>query len=43
MDTFLCAGIAVSGAGLLYMRALPGLRLKSRDLYERLGLIPARS
>ena len=43
MNTFLCAGLAVSCAGLLYLRALPGLRLASRDLYERLGLIPART
>jgi predicted MFS family arabinose efflux permease len=42
MSTFLCAGLAVTCAGLAYLRALPGLRLASRDLYERLGLIPVR-
>jgi predicted MFS family arabinose efflux permease len=41
MNTFLCAGIAVTGAGFVYMRALPRLRLASRGLYERLGLIPS--
>ncbi len=40
MNTFACAGIAVTCAGLAYMRALPALRLASRSLYERLGLIP---
>jgi MFS family permease len=42
MNTFLCAGIAVSCAGLVYLRALTGLRLASRPLYERLGLLPVR-
>ncbi|HEX5063733.1 MAG TPA: MFS transporter [Kofleriaceae bacterium] len=41
MNTFLCAGLAVSIAGVMYMRALPRLRLVSRPLYERLGLISA--
>src|SRR6185369_11640954 len=41
MNTFLCAGIAVSIGGIMYVRALPQLRLVSRPLYERLGLISA--
>jgi MFS family permease len=41
MNTFLCAGVAVSCAGIVYLRALPGLRAQSRPLYERLGLIAA--
>ena len=40
MNTFLCAGIAVTLAGSFYRRALPGLRAASRDLYVRLGLVP---
>ncbi len=43
MNTFLCAGVAVTTAGVVYQRALPGLRLKSRALYERLGLLPVRT
>ena len=39
MHTFLCAGIAVSLAGLVYLRALPAIRTASRPLYIRLGLI----
>jgi len=39
MSTFLCAGIAVSLAGLVYLRALPAIRTASRPLYIRLGLI----
>jgi predicted MFS family arabinose efflux permease len=41
LDTFLCAGVAVCAAGLLYMRALPAIRAASRPLYIRLGLIKA--
>jgi len=33
----------VSCAGLVYLRALPSLRLASRALYERLGLLPVRT
>ena len=39
MNTFLCAGIAVSLAGFVYLRALPAIRTASRPLYIRLGLI----
>jgi predicted MFS family arabinose efflux permease len=39
MNTFLCAGVAVCAAGMLYLRALPGIRTASRPLYIRLGLI----
>jgi len=42
MNTFLCAGVAVAIAGLVYLRALPSLRRTSRALYERLGLLPAQ-
>ena len=41
MNTFLLAGAAVCAAGLLYWRALPGIRAASRPLYIRLGLIKA--
>jgi MFS family permease len=41
LNTFMCAGIAVSSAGLLYLRALPAIRTASRPLYMRLGLIKA--
>jgi MFS family permease len=41
MSTFLLAGAAVCAAGLLYLRALPGIRAASRPLYIRLGLIKA--
>ena len=41
LNTFLCAGIAVCTAGLLYLRALPAIRTASRPLYIRLGLIKA--
>lgn len=41
MTTFLLAGAAVCAAGLLYLRALPGIRAASRPLYIRLGLIKA--
>ncbi|HSN30838.1 MAG TPA: MFS transporter [Kofleriaceae bacterium] len=41
MTTFLLAGSAVCAAGLLYLRALPGIRAASRPLYIRLGLIKA--
>jgi MFS family permease len=41
LNTFLCAGIAVCTAGLLYGRALPAIRAASRPLYVRLGLIKA--
>jgi predicted MFS family arabinose efflux permease len=41
LNTFLCAGLAVCTAGLLYLRALPGIRTASRPLYIRLGLIKA--
>ncbi|HEU0033936.1 MAG TPA: MFS transporter [Kofleriaceae bacterium] len=40
MTTFLCAGVAVSLAGIAYLRALPRLRIASRPLYVRLGLLP---
>jgi hypothetical protein len=39
MNTFLCAGIAVAMAAIVFWRALPGLREQSRPLYVRLGLI----
>jgi MFS family permease len=41
LNTFMCAGIAVSSAGVLYLRALPAIRTASRPLYMRLGLIKA--
>lgn len=41
LNTFMCAGVAVCTAGLLYLRALPGIRAASRPLYVRLGLIKA--
>jgi MFS family permease len=41
LNTFLCAGLAVCTAGLLYLRALPAIRTASRPLYIRLGLIKA--
>ena len=41
LNTFMCAGLAVCTAGLLYLRALPAIRTASRPLYIRLGLIKA--
>jgi predicted MFS family arabinose efflux permease len=43
MNAFLCAGLAVSLAGLAYLRILPGLRVASRPLYVRLGLLPEKT
>jgi predicted MFS family arabinose efflux permease len=40
MNAFLAAGITVTLAALLYLRALPGIREASRPLYIRLGLLP---
>ncbi|HEY1559190.1 MAG TPA: MFS transporter [Kofleriaceae bacterium] len=39
MNAFLCAGIGVAIAAVVFWRALPGLREQSRPLYVRLGLI----
>jgi MFS family permease len=43
MNAFLCAGVAVGLAGLAYLRILPRLRLASRPLYVRLGLLPSET
>lgn len=39
MNTFACAGLAVTCAAAIYRRALPALREVSRPLYARLGFI----
>jgi MFS family permease len=43
MNAFLCAGLAVTAAATVYLRVLPGIRLASRPLYIRLGLLPNES
>ncbi len=41
LNTFSCAGGATILAGLIFMRALPKLRVATRPLYQQLGLIDA--
>jgi len=41
MNAFLCAGVAVSVAAAIYIRALPGIRRAAPPPYLPLGLIPS--
>jgi predicted MFS family arabinose efflux permease len=41
VHTFFIAGVICMAIALAYLRALPGLRRASRELYVRLGLIEA--
>jgi predicted MFS family arabinose efflux permease len=43
VHTFLVAGIICMASALVFLRALPGLRVASRPLYVRLGLVEERT